>query len=428
MSDTFSSIPSSPTNTTTPASSLPPSPALSSLELQDVSEEAKLQAANLKIEANKVFMSHDFNKAADLYTKAIELNPTDATLWCNRAYTRIKLEEHGYGLNDANTAIQIDPKYAKAYYRRATCYLQTLKYKSAIADFRKLLTLEPQNQLVRTQLDSTQKILRKSEFEKAIELEEEASPVDRCYEIIAEGGCDVDKDYTGPKLPVIEGGKFGIHLEFIIGMIQWFKDGKALPRRYVWEIVLGAHAHFAKEESLVTLNLEEGMTCDVIGDVHGQFYDLLHLYSLTGQPSDKHCLLMNGDLVDRGSWSIEVILTAFAYKWLYPKFMYINRGNHETKDMNRTYGFEGEAKHKHGEQTYKLFAHVFTTMPLATLISATKPPLGPLNSAILSPEGLKRYFVVHGGLFSKDGVTLEDIRKIDRIGRQPGQEGLMCEV
>ncbi|KAI0958829.1 hypothetical protein AcV7_004535 [Taiwanofungus camphoratus] len=428
MSDTFSSIPSSPTNTTTPASSLPPSPALSSLELQDVSEEAKLQAANLKIEANKVFMSHDFNKAADLYTKAIELNPTDATLWCNRAYTRIKLEEHGYGLNDANTAIQIDPKYAKAYYRRATCYLQTLKYKSAIADFRKLLTLEPQNQLVRTQLDSTQKILRKSEFEKAIELEEEASPVDRCYEIIAEGGCDVDKDYTGPKLPVIEGGKFGIHLEFIIGMIQWFKDGKALPRRYVWEIVLGAHAHFAKEESLVTLNLEEGMTCDVIGDVHGQFYDLLHLYSLTGQPSDKHCLLMNGDLVDRGSWSIEVILTAFAYKWLYPKFMYINRGNHETKDMNRTYGFEGEAKHKHGEQTYKLFAHVFTTMPLATLISATKPPLGPLNSAILSPEGLKRYFVVHGGLFSKDGVTLEDIRKIDRIGRQPGQEGLMCEL
>lgn len=34
--------------------------------------------------------------------------------------------------------------------------------------------------------------------------------------------------------------------------------------------------------------------------------------------------------------------------------MFINRGNHEAKDMNRTYGFEGEAKHKHGEQTYKV--------------------------------------------------------------------------
>ena len=39
---------------------------------------------------------------------------------------------------------------------------------------------------------------------------------------------------------------------------------------------------------------------------------------------------------------------------LYPKNMYINRGNHEAKEMNRTYGFEGEAKHKFGEQTYKV--------------------------------------------------------------------------
>jgi hypothetical protein len=34
--------------------------------------------------------------------------------------------------------------------------------------------------------------------------------------------------------------------------------------------------------------------------------------------------------------------------------MFLNRGNHEAKEMNRTYGFEGEAKHKHGEQTYKV--------------------------------------------------------------------------
>lgn len=69
---------------------------------------------------------------------------------------------------------------------------------------------------------------------------------------------------------------------------------------------------------------------------------------------------------------------------LYPKYMYLNRGNHEAKDMNRSYGFEGEAKHKHGEQSYKvcfppighisdtnkttsqLFAYVFTTSKLTT--------------------------------------------------------------
>jgi serine/threonine-protein phosphatase 5 len=41
---------------------------------------------------------------------------------------------------------------------------------------------------------------------------------------------------------------------------------------------------------------------------------MLHLLSLTGTPSETHCLLFNGDFVDRGSWSIEVVLTLFAYK------------------------------------------------------------------------------------------------------------------
>ena len=46
-----------------------------------------------------------------------------------------------------------------------------------------------------------------------------------------------------------------------------------------------------------------------------------------------------------------------------------------------------------------------STVPLATLVCATKPPAGSIKDVILSPEGRKRYFVVHGGLFSKDDVT-----------------------
>ncbi|KAF9454022.1 Metallo-dependent phosphatase [Macrolepiota fuliginosa MF-IS2] len=241
-------------------------------------------------------------------------------------------------------------------------------------------------------------------------------------------GCELDKTYTGPQLSY-EDGKYGITLDFVREMIQWFKDGKALPKRYVWEIALGAHSAFSSEESLVEVPINEDVTVDVIGDVHGQFFDMLHLFSLTGEPNEKHYLLMNGDLVDRGSWSIEVILTAFAFKWLYPKYMFINRGNHEAKEMNRTYGFEGEAKHKHGEQSYKLFAHIFTALPLATLVSATKPPTAKERAgAILSADGFKRYFVVHGGLFSRDEVTLDEIRQLPRVGRQPGTEGLMCEL
>ena len=70
----------------------------------------------------------------------------------------------------------------------------------------------------------------------------------------------------------------------------------------------------------------------------------------------------------------------------------------------------------------------FLAVPLATLVSATTAPPPKSKTAILSPEGKKRYFIVHGGLFSKDDVTLDDVRKIQRIGHQPGQEGLMCAL
>jgi serine/threonine-protein phosphatase 5 len=65
-------------------------------------------------------------------------------------------------------------------------------------------------------------------------------------------------------------------------------------------------------------------------------------------------------------------------------------------------------------------------VPLATLVSATKPPKQK-EDVILSPQGFARFFVVHGGLFSKDDVTLDEIRQIDRVGRQPGQEGILCK-
>jgi len=94
-------------------------------------------------------------------------------------------------------------------------------------------------------------------------------------EILCEGACEVDKNYEGPKLETTDDGKFKITMDFIRSMMQWFKDGKTLPRRYAWEIVLGAHDHFVKEESLVDVKVEKDVTIDVIGDVHGATYRLL---------------------------------------------------------------------------------------------------------------------------------------------------------
>lgn len=42
-------------------------------------------------------------------------------------------------------------------------------------------------------------------------------------------------------------------------------------------------------------------------------------------------------------------------------------------DMNKVYGFEGEAKSKYGDMTYKLFADVFTARKLLTSHSPPSP-------------------------------------------------------
>ena len=56
--------------------------------------------------------------------------------------------------------------YKSSPFSRGTCHLQILKYQQAIADFKKVVKLEPKNDLVKTQLASTQKLVRKIEFEK----------------------------------------------------------------------------------------------------------------------------------------------------------------------------------------------------------------------------------------------------------------------
>ena len=147
----------------------------------------------------------------------------------------------------------------------------------------------------------------------------------------------------------------------------------------------------------------DGTHFTVCGDVHGQFFDMCNIFDLNGPPSAENPYLFNGDFVDRGSYSTEVIMTLLAYKCMDPSCVHLVRGNHETAAMNKMYGFDGEVKAKYSVKLADLFQEVFQYLPLAVVLG-------------------EKVFVVHGGLFSRDGVTLDDLRKIDRFHEPPDSE------
>ena len=85
--------------------------------------------------------------------------------------------------------------------------------------------------------------------------------------------------------------------------------------------------------------------------------------------------------MDRGSWSVEVILTLLAFKCVYPRHMHLTRGNHEAKSMNTIYGGwlggwgGGEVLEWSGDGVMFLLWHELRGMHACSLAPAPALPL-----------------------------------------------------
>lgn len=153
-----------------------------------------------------------------------------------------------------------------------------------------------------------------------------------------------------------------------------------------------------------------------LGDIHGQYYDLLRLFEYGGFPPEANYLFL-GDYVDRGKQSLETICLLLAYKIKYPENFFILRGNHECASINRIYGFYDECelldfrtrlsltklmsiletlqgKRRYNIKLWKTFTDCFNCLPIAAIID-------------------EKIFTMHGGL-SPDLQSMEQIRRVMR--------------
>lgn len=114
----------------------------------------------------------------------------------------------------------------------------------------------------------------------------------------------------------------------------------------------------------------------IIGDIHGNLEDLFSIENCLFKsfPLVAKDYLFLGDYVDRGKWSLECVVYILCLKALAPNHVFLLRGNHETRLLQRTYGFYKECINKYdslGEDIWELLNGLFDRLPLAAIIDSS---------------------------------------------------------
>lgn len=128
-------------------------------------------------------------------------------------------------------------------------------------DFKTVVRKAPSDKDAKLKLAECTKIVKRVEFFKAIEVGDEPSAAE---------GLDldsmvVDSDYDGALL-----GK-EMTPEFIGDMIERFKVGKKLHKKYVYQIIIAVKTIVYDEPTMVEMEVDEDSQLTVCGDTHGQY-------------------------------------------------------------------------------------------------------------------------------------------------------------
>lgn len=178
-------------------------------------------------------------------------------------------------------------------------------------------------------------------------------------------------------------------------IIELFRAGGRLVPNSVHKLIRLAYTRMKDEPNTSYLNINKEDKLTIVGDLHGQLSDLLLILDNSGLPNENHKYIFNGDFVDRGAYGVEVMCILLALYISCPNNVFLNRGNHEDSLICYSYGFQQECCDKYDSLTFCLFIEMFQHIPLFCVV----------NNSI---------FVVHGGLFSHEGLTIPTLDAVDR--------------
>jgi serine/threonine-protein phosphatase 2B catalytic subunit len=161
-------------------------------------------------------------------------------------------------------------------------------------------------------------------------------------------------------------------------------------------------AIFKKEPNLV--KIPEPVV--VVGDIHGQYYDLVHMLNKAGDPTKVNYLFL-GDYVDRGIFGLECMMLLVAIKINYPKKFILLLGNHESRNMTESFTFREEVIQRFDNEVYDAFMELFDALPISCVVD-------------------EKYLAMHGGI-SPELNLIDEINEVNRFQEIP-LDGLFCDL
>jgi len=141
-----------------------------------INEDKKIDALDFVVNAYKAQQAKDFDKAAELYRKAIELDPNYAAAYNNLGTALSDLKRYDEAEVAYRKAIELDPNDALTYNNLGAALNDLKRYDEAEAILRKALELDPNDALAYTNLGAALRELKRVDeaetiLRKALELD-----------------------------------------------------------------------------------------------------------------------------------------------------------------------------------------------------------------------------------------------------------------
>ena len=115
-------------------------------DLDEDKRMANVEAAQCeKARGNSAFQAKKWGEASDLFTKALEFDPTDHIFWSNRSAAFAEQDHFENALRDAHYCVYLKPDWGKGFSRLATALYNLGRYPECLKAVESGLRVDPNN-------------------------------------------------------------------------------------------------------------------------------------------------------------------------------------------------------------------------------------------------------------------------------------------